>query len=107
MPKIEGQPKQPLDFARVEALRKHLLLTVSDMAVLLGVSRMSYYGWLQGKPIRSRNEEKIRTALRRLLHVVREHNWPTPDVISAGSKVRFLKLIKLLYPERAQEEGHE
>jgi DNA-binding XRE family transcriptional regulator len=43
---------KPLDFRKVEALRKHMLLTTSDMSELLKVSRMTYYGWVKGKPLR-------------------------------------------------------
>jgi len=47
---------KPLDFTKVEALRKHMLLTTRDMAELLGVSRMTYYGWVSGKPMRKTNQ---------------------------------------------------
>jgi DNA-binding XRE family transcriptional regulator len=50
--------KLPLDFKKVEALRKHMLLTTSNMATLLEVSRMTYYGWVKGKPVRRKNDER-------------------------------------------------
>ena len=46
----------PLNFKKVEALRKHMLLTTSNMAELLGISRMTYYGWVKGKPVRAKND---------------------------------------------------
>ena len=51
--------KFPLDFSKVEALRRHMLLTTSDMAEVFGVSRMTYYGWVKGKPLRKANEANV------------------------------------------------
>lgn len=95
--------KPPLDFTKVEALRKHMLLTVQDMAKLLGVTRMTYYGWLDGKVPRRKNDEKVRSILKKLLGVMTEHNWPTPDVIASTQEQRVAKLNKLL-EQQAQGE---
>lgn len=89
-------PKPPLDFNKVEALRKHMLLTTSDMAELLGVSRMTYYGWVKGKPLRKSNDESVRTMLRRLLAVMTDHGWPMPDVIASDQKRRKERLVEIL-----------
>lgn len=89
-------PKPPLDFAKVEALRKHMLLTTSDMAELLGASRMTYYGWVKGKAIRKSNDESVRTMLRRLLDVMTHHSWPTPEVIASDQKQRKERLVAIL-----------
>jgi DNA-binding transcriptional regulator YiaG len=88
--------KPPLDFTKVEALRKHMLLTTQDMSELLGVSRMTYYGWVKGKPIRKSNDEHVRTMLRRLLAVMSEHGWPTPEVIASDQKQRKERLVEML-----------
>ena len=85
-----------LDFSKVEALRKHMLLTTTDMSELLGVSRMTYYGWVKGKPIRSANDEKVRRLLRQMLTLIRDHNWPPPDVIAAEQKQRKQRLVDML-----------
>jgi DNA-binding XRE family transcriptional regulator len=66
-------PKPPLDFSKVEALRKHMLLTTLDMSELLGVSRMTYYGWVRGKKIRQSNDQSVRAMLRKLLEIGRAH----------------------------------
>lgn len=87
---------KPLDFAKVEALRKHMLLTTADLADLLGVSRMTYYGWVQGKPMRKANDENVRKLLRKMLVIVRDHSWPPPDVIAAGQKQRKQRLMEVL-----------
>lgn len=88
--------KFPLDFSKVEALRRHMLLTTSDMAEVFGVSRMTYYGWVKGKPLRKANEANVRAMLKRLLAIMTEHGWPMPEVIAAGQKERKAKLLELL-----------
>jgi DNA-binding transcriptional regulator YiaG len=89
-------PKPPLDFAKVEALRKHMLLTTTDMSELLGVSRMTYYGWVKGKPLRKSNDGTVRAMLKRLLAVMTEHAWPMPEVIAADRTQRMERLRALL-----------
>jgi predicted transcriptional regulator len=85
----------PLNFTKVEALRKHMLLTTGNMAELLGVSRMTYYGWVKGKSIRKKNDEKVRDTLRELL-VVMSDGWPQPEVIAIEQKERFQRLLEIL-----------
>lgn len=89
-------PKQPLDFAKVESLRRHMLLTTTDMSKLFGVSRMTYYGWVRGQALRPSNDQTVRNMLRRLLTVMNTHHWPTPDVIAATQRGRFEKLNAVL-----------
>jgi DNA-binding XRE family transcriptional regulator len=89
-------PRQPLDFAKVEALRKHMLLTTTDMASMLGVSRMTYYGWVRGKPVRKTNDEYVRLMLRKFLAVMTDHNWPTPEVIAMEQPQRKQRLSEML-----------
>lgn len=78
----------PIDFTKVEALRKHMLLTINDMASLLGVTRMTYYGWVRGKPLRKTNEASVRVVLKQLLSVMVDDKWPTPEVIAMDTKQR-------------------
>jgi DNA-binding XRE family transcriptional regulator len=85
----------PLDFAKVEALRKHMLLTTGNMAELLDVSRMTYYGWVKGKAIRKKNDEKVREVLRQMLAMLSE-GWPQPEVIALDQKDRFQRLLEIL-----------
>lgn len=85
-----------LDFTKVEALRKHMLLTVQDMSDLFGVTRATYYGWLRGKPIRKSNDTNVRVMLKRLLGVMTEYSWPMPEVIAADQKQRKERLQQLL-----------
>ncbi len=87
---------KPLDFTKVEALRKHMLLTTSDMSELLGVSRMTYYGWVKGKALRKSNDEAVRAMLKRLLAVMTDHGWPMPEVIAADQKQRKERLLEIL-----------
>jgi excisionase family DNA binding protein len=88
--------RPPIDFTKVEALRKHMLLTTQDMSELLGVSRMTYYAWVKGKPIRKSNDGHVRTMLKRLLSVMTTHGWPMPEVIASNQKQRKERLVELL-----------
>ena len=85
----------PLDFAKVEALRKHMLLTTGNMAELLDVSRMTYYGWVKGKAIRKKNDEKVREVLREMLTMLSD-GWPQPEIIALDQKQRFQRLLEIL-----------
>jgi DNA-binding XRE family transcriptional regulator len=82
----------PIDFTKVEALRKHMLLTTNDMASVFGVSRMTYYGWVRGKPLRKSSNEAVRTVLKQLLSLMVDDKWPTPDVIAMEQKQRKERL---------------
>jgi DNA-binding XRE family transcriptional regulator len=85
-------PNPPIDFTKVEALRKHMMLTTNDMASLFGVSRMTYYGWVRGKVLRKTNDETVRIVLKQLLSIMVEDKWPTPDVIAMEQKQRKERL---------------
>lgn len=89
-------PKSPLDFDKIEALRKHMLLTTTHMAKVLGVSRVTYSGWVSGKPIRKGNDEKVRGKLKQLFLVLTEKEWPQPEVIAMTGPQRLTKLLELL-----------
>ena len=89
-------PNPPLDFTKVEALRKHMLLTTDNMASLFGVSRMTYYGWVRGKVLRKSNEATVKAVLKRLLNIMVEDKWPTPDVIAMEQPQRKERLDELL-----------
>jgi len=89
-------PNMPIDFTKVEALRKHMMLTNNDMASLFGVSRMTYYGWVRGKIIRKANDGTVRTVLKQLLSIMVDDKWPTPDVIAMEQKQRKERLDELM-----------
>ena len=86
----------PLDFAMVETLRRHMLLTTGNMSTLFGVSRMTYHGWVKGKPLRKSNDIVVRRVLRQLLDVMKNHQWPMPEVIASDQRERFSRLQELL-----------
>jgi len=88
-----------LDFTGVEALRKHMLLNLAQMATLLGVSRATYFGWTNGKPIRKTNEAKARAQLKKMLVEVTENDWPTPEIIAMSGKQRMQTLLERLAAE--------
>jgi DNA-binding XRE family transcriptional regulator len=101
----------PIDFAKVESLRRHMLLRNKDMAELMGVTRMTYYGWLKGKPLRNKNDAKVRSTLRLMLVLLTEHGWPEPQVIAMSPDDRYAELLRLIEevtrPEEAEEETEE
>jgi len=66
------------------------------MAELLGVSRMTYYGWVKGKSLRRANDIAVRAMLKRLLSVMTEHSWPMPEVIGAAQPERKRRLLDIL-----------
>jgi len=73
-----------------------MLLNASDMAHILGVSRVTYYGWVRGKPIRKKNEEHAKRSIRKLLAVMGQHSWPTPEVAGLTQKGKLERLLALL-----------
>lgn len=91
-----AQKAATLDFTKVDALRKHLLLTIAQMAKLLGVSRITYNAWVKGKPIRQSNDKHVRGILRVMLRVVTEEQWPTPRVIGMTSAQRAETLLEAM-----------
>ena len=90
--------KSTLDFAQVEALRAHMLLTTAQIAKIIGVSRVTYSGWVNGKPIRQSNNASTRDALRKLFKVLEEQEWPRPEVIAMPSSQRFKTLLEFMEP---------
>lgn len=90
----------PVDFAKVDMLRKQMALSVSDMAKVFGVSRVTYYTWLQGGGMRATTAPRIKRTLRGLLAVIREHQWPSGEVLAMPSKDRVAHLLELLGQEQ-------
>ena len=87
----------PIACLKVDQLRKHMLLTASDMSKIFGCSRMTYYSWIRGQPLRKTNDDIVRRKIRILLAIMTEHNWPTPEVIGmeqANRKKYLDELIK-------------
>jgi hypothetical protein len=51
---------------------------------------------VKGKPLRKSNDESVRAMLRKLLDVMTQHNWPTPEVIASDQKQRKERLMVIL-----------
>jgi DNA-binding transcriptional regulator YiaG len=86
-----------LDFNKVEALRKHMLLSVRGMAQILRTSRQNYYNWKSARSYPTPNAEAaLKSRIKKMLTVVNEHSWPTADIIMATHSQRVKKLLALL-----------
>jgi len=85
-----------LDFAKVDALRKHMLLTVGSMVVLLGTSRVSYYNWLKTGIKRKKTSDQIRKAVRKLVAVMTENGWPNEAAYVANQSERLTMLQEMI-----------
>lgn len=83
-------------FDKIDALRRHMLLTHTQMARLFGVSRVTYYSWRKvGQPA-ERSAPRVRAILKDLLRVMTEHEWPSPAVVAMDPDERLIELQKLV-----------
>jgi DNA-binding XRE family transcriptional regulator len=85
-----------LNFEKVEVLRRHLMLTTTEIAEVFGVSRITYYNWVNGTPLRAKNLANAKKIIRRLVVIVKEYNWPTEEVRQLDQKQRLQRLLALL-----------
>lgn len=87
---------KPIDFSKVEALRRHMLMTHVHMAQVLGVSRMTYHNWLRGKPMSKQRHEYVKATIRKLIGIMNEHGWPSDEVTQLSSDDRHARLLALI-----------
>lgn len=85
-----------ITFDKIDSLRRHMLLTHSQMAELLGVSRVTYYNWRAAGYPAERNIAKIRATLKDMLRVMLDHGWPTPAAVAMDQGERLAALQALL-----------
>ena len=85
-----------LNFEKVEVLRRHLMLTTTEMAEVFGVSRITYYNWVNGTPLRAKNLANAKKVIRKLVAVGKEYSWPTEEVRQLDQKQRLQRLLALL-----------
>jgi DNA-binding transcriptional regulator YiaG len=85
-----------VDFSKVEALRKHMLITTREMAELFGVSRVTYHGWVRGQSLRQKNLEHVTSMVRILLAVMRDHGWPSREIVGLPQVMRKHRLLALV-----------
>lgn len=90
-----------LDIAKVEKLREKMLLTKSQMANVLGISRVHYYSLLEAsasgraEDMRKTTREKVRYGLVKLLTVAQKHQWPSEEHATMPPSQRFERLKEL------------
>jgi len=87
--------KDKVDFDDLELLKKRMLLSVTDLASILGTSRMSYYTWLEGGEMWKSNIKKINSKIDKLRNIISKYNWPN-NVLELEQKDRKVKLVELL-----------
>lgn len=87
---------KPIEWKQVEALRRHMLLSIKEMATLLDVSRPTYYAWLAGTPPRARKDKEVRLVLKKLLAIITDYQWPAPEILALDPPERFKRLCVLL-----------
>ncbi len=104
-PMQEQPDSKLLDFAKVDALRKHMLLTIESMVVLIGTSRVSYYNWLKHGIKRKKTSEQIRKAVRTLVTVIAKNNWPNEVAYVANQKQR-LEMLQDMIKELDKEPSN-
>ncbi len=90
------EQSKAIDFQKIEALRKHMLLTVDNMVKVYGTSRVSYYNWLKGKHMRATTASHIRKVTKQLAICVAQHNWPNEMVFVANQAERLELLQNLI-----------
>lgn len=96
---VETQPqpdtKLTPKFENIERVRKSMLITMAQLAELIGVTRATYYNWVQGKPVKHVNKVKLKAVMNSLVSLAVIHNWPTQEALQASRKERF-ELLKTL-----------
>ena len=86
-----------MDFAVVERLRKHMLLPSKDFAAIVGVSRQTYHTWVKGVSTpRAKHVDEMRQVMRKLVVIMREHAWPSSEVLVMEPAERLEHLQGLL-----------
>lgn len=85
-----------IEFDKIEALRKHMLLTVNSLVTIYGTTRVSYYNWLKGAKMRKSTSDHIRKVTRKLLTVMTQHGWPNDPVFVASQPERLKMLQDIL-----------
>lgn len=68
-------PTPKLDFSKVELLRTRLGLSTTDVASAMDVSRMTYYLWVRGKPMRPANASRVKRVVKVLLDLLKSKEW--------------------------------
>lgn len=87
---------KPLAFSKIESLRRHMLMTKSQMARLLGVSRVTYYNWEKSGGPSMRNLGHTKAMLKEMLRIMTEYDWPMPSVVAMDQDDRLIELQKLI-----------
>lgn len=80
---------EPLNFDYIDELRRTMLLSTRDMAILLGVSRQTYYDWRKQRKVLSKKHHVHTLEVVKMLFEVLNSGWPTPEVRAAQPQLRL------------------
>jgi DNA-binding XRE family transcriptional regulator len=97
---MQTMNKQGIDFAKVEMVRRHMGLTVTNMAKLLGITRVTYYSWVRGASMRSTSVPKVKSCIKQLAGLIQDGSWPPPEIITMTAEQRITRLLELLGQEQ-------
>jgi DNA-binding XRE family transcriptional regulator len=85
-----------IDFEKVELVRERMGFTIKDMSALLGVTRYTYYKWIDGGPMRETNQKKVAATLRQVLPLLKAGTWPPQGAKVMTSSQRLGSLLEIL-----------
>lgn len=88
--------ERAISFAKIDSLRKHMLLSKTQMARLLGVSRVTYHNWQSAGQLPTRGSGYTKKVLREMLRIMIDHSWPTPQVVAMTPDERLEELQRLI-----------
>jgi len=87
----------PINFDLIDKLGTKMLLRTKDKAMLFCVSRMTYNRWVNGKAApHGPKSEFILDLTRRLMVLVMNKGWPSPDVVAMKGDERYQRLLEEL-----------
>ena len=85
-----------IDFEKVELVRERMGFTIKDMSALLGITRYTYYKWVDGGTMREANRRKVAATLRQVLPLLKTGAWPPQGAKLMTSSQRLGSLLEIL-----------
>ena len=83
-------------FKTVQNMQELLHLDVTHMALLLGISRQSYYDWRDGASPTEKRKQDTGVLMKSALDVIQSGHWPPEDIGSYNMKQRYERISLLM-----------